>query len=50
MTQPAIIEVALTTNPARTPSAPTSPEQIIEQGLACIDAGASIVHMHTCPI
>lgn len=46
MTQPAIIEVALTTNPARTPSAPTSPEQIIEQGLACIDAGASIVHMH----
>ena len=44
--QPAIIEAALTTNPARTAAAPTSPEEIVEQGLACIDAGASIVHMH----
>jgi uncharacterized protein (DUF849 family) len=43
---PVVIEVALTTNPARNPKAPASLEEATEQGLACMDAGASIVHMH----
>jgi uncharacterized protein (DUF849 family) len=43
---PVIIEVALTTRPDRNPTAPASLDDTIEQGLACIDAGASIVHMH----
>jgi uncharacterized protein (DUF849 family) len=44
---PVIIEVALTTTSARgNPNAPTSVDEVVAQGLACIDAGASIVHMH----
>lgn len=43
---PVVIEVGLTTRPERNPHAPTSLEEATEQGLACIEAGASIVHMH----
>ncbi len=43
---PVIIEVALSTRPDRNPTAPRSLAEATEQGLACIDAGASIVHMH----
>jgi uncharacterized protein (DUF849 family) len=43
---PCIIEVALSTRPARNQSAPRTPAETIAQGLECIDAGASIVHMH----
>jgi uncharacterized protein (DUF849 family) len=43
---PVIIEVALTTRPDRNPTAPSSLADATAQGLACIDAGASIVHMH----
>ncbi len=44
--EPVVIEVALTTNPNRNPNTGRSPAEVVEQGLACIDAGASIVHMH----
>jgi 3-keto-5-aminohexanoate cleavage enzyme len=43
---PVIIEVGLTTRPDRNPTAPSSLADATEQGLACMDAGASIVHMH----
>src|SRR5437763_3996737 len=41
-----IIEVGLSTRPDRNPTAPRTPEDTIAQGLACMEAGASIVHMH----
>jgi uncharacterized protein (DUF849 family) len=41
-----IVEVALSTSAERNPNAPRTPEETVAQGLACIDAGASIVHMH----
>jgi 3-keto-5-aminohexanoate cleavage enzyme len=49
MTTPCIIEVAVNgvTKKARNPLAPESPEEIAEQAVASIDAGAAIVHMHT---
>jgi uncharacterized protein (DUF849 family) len=43
---PVIIEVALSTRPDRNPNAPTTPAALVKEGLACMDAGASIVHMH----
>ena len=43
---PVIIEVALTCNPRRNPNTARSVEETVKQGLACMDAGASIVHMH----
>jgi 3-keto-5-aminohexanoate cleavage enzyme len=43
---PCIIEVALSCRRDRNPTAPLSTADMIDQGLACIDAGASIVHMH----
>jgi uncharacterized protein (DUF849 family) len=43
---PVILEVALSTNPRRNPHAPTTLAELTKEGLACIDAGASIVHMH----
>jgi 3-keto-5-aminohexanoate cleavage enzyme len=48
VTEPVIIEVALNgqTGPERNRTAPTSIDEIVEQGLECIDAGASIVHNH----
>jgi 3-keto-5-aminohexanoate cleavage enzyme len=46
--EPVIIEVALNgqTTPERNRTVATSIDDIVEQGLACIDAGASIVHNH----
>ena len=43
---PVIIEVALTTRPDRNRTAPTTVDEVVTQGLACMEAGASIVHMH----
>ncbi len=45
---PVIIEVALngTTTRERNPHVPISREELIEEGLACIEAGATIVHCH----
>jgi len=45
---PVIIEVALNgaTRPATQPHVPISPEQIAASGVACVEAGASIVHQH----
>ncbi len=45
---PVIIEVALNgaTSPQRNRTVPTSINEIIEQGNACIDLGATIVHNH----
>ena len=43
---PVVIEVALTTNPTRNPNTGATVAEVVEQGLACMDAGASIVHMH----
>ena len=37
---------ALTTNPVRNPTAPRTVDELVAQGLACMEAGASIVHMH----
>ncbi len=47
-TTPAIIEVALngTTTRERNPHVPLSRDELIEEGLACIEAGASIIHCH----
>jgi 3-keto-5-aminohexanoate cleavage enzyme len=44
--EPVILEVALSTRPDRNPHAPRTLEEATEQGLACMEAGASIVHMH----
>jgi 3-keto-5-aminohexanoate cleavage enzyme len=46
--QPVIIEVALNgqTSPERNETVARSNAEVIEQGLACMDAGASIVHCH----
>jgi uncharacterized protein (DUF849 family) len=48
MDEPVIIEVALNgqTSPERNHTVPRSTQEIVEQGLACMDAGASIVHNH----
>ena len=45
-TETPVIEVALTTRPDRNPTTGRTPAEVVEQGLACIDAGASIVHAH----
>ena len=46
--QPVVIEVALNgqTSPERNRTVARSAGEIIEQGLACMEAGASIVHCH----
>ena len=46
--QPVIIEVAINgaVSKARNPNSPQGPEEIAEVAIACIDAGASIVHNH----
>lgn len=48
MTTPVIIEAALNgvTSPRRNPHVPTTPEDLAAVGLACLDAGASIIHTH----
>ena len=45
---PAIIEVALNggTPKSRNPNAPRTPDEIAADGIACIEAGAAIVHNH----
>ncbi|MEY3340980.1 MAG: hypothetical protein RLZZ269_891 [Actinomycetota bacterium] len=45
---PVIIEVALNgaTRPRSQPHVPISPEQIATSGIACVEAGATIVHQH----
>lgn len=47
-TTPVIIEVALNggTTPERNHTVPRTQAEIVEQGLACLEAGASIVHTH----
>lgn len=47
--EPCIIEVAVNgvTKKTTNPLAPGTPEEIAEQAIASIDAGAAIVHMHT---
>ncbi|RYD88475.1 MAG: hypothetical protein EOP61_33495, partial [Sphingomonadales bacterium] len=46
--QPAIIEVAINgaTGKNRNPHSPCSPAEIAEVAIACLDAGASIIHNH----
>jgi uncharacterized protein (DUF849 family) len=48
MTGPVIIEAAINgvTPKHRNPNVPTTPEEIAADALACIDAGAAIVHNH----
>jgi len=48
MSTPVIIEAALNgvTSPRRNPAVPTTPEDLAAVGLACLDAGASIIHTH----
>ena len=48
MTTPVIIEAALNgaTSKARNPHVPTAPGEIARDGLACMEAGAAIVHNH----
>jgi uncharacterized protein (DUF849 family) len=46
--QPLIIEAALNgaTSKKRNPHVPTSPDEISADGLACLEAGAAIIHTH----
>jgi len=46
---PVILEAAINglTEPDRNPSVPRSPEEVTREALACVDAGATIVHNHT---
>ncbi|MDA3038276.1 MAG: 3-keto-5-aminohexanoate cleavage protein [Actinomycetota bacterium] len=46
--QPVIIEVALNgpTRRSRNPNVPITPHEIADDALACMDAGAAIVHQH----
>ncbi len=45
---PVMIEVALNgaTRPERNPNAPQTQERLVEDALACVEAGATIVHTH----
>jgi uncharacterized protein (DUF849 family) len=47
--QPVVIEAALNgvTSKARNPVVPVAPEEHARDGIACIDAGATVVHTHT---
>ena len=46
---PLILEVALNgiTGPERNPAAPRLPAELARDAIACLDAGAAIVHTHT---
>ena len=46
---PVILEVAVngTTQPERNPNVPRTPEEIAAEAIACIEAGATIIHNHT---
>src|SRR3954449_8784427 len=48
MTTPVIIEAALNgvTSPKRNPNAPATVEEHTKDALACIDAGATVIHTH----
>lgn len=48
MTTPVIVEAAINgaTQPSRNPHVPTSPTEIARDALACMRAGAAIVHNH----
>jgi 3-keto-5-aminohexanoate cleavage enzyme len=50
--QPVIIEAAINgaTKKDRNPNVPISPEEIAADALACLEAGAAIVHAHCDPI
>ena len=49
MSDPVIIEVASNgiTTPERNPAAPRDPESTVRDALACLEAGAAIVHTHS---
>ncbi|MGB1141918.1 MAG: 3-keto-5-aminohexanoate cleavage protein [Halioglobus sp.] len=49
MSTPLIIEAALNgqTTPEQNPSVPYADEDIVSQALACMDAGAALIHNHT---
>ena len=49
VTTPVVIEAALNgvTSKARNPVVPTAPEELVRDAIACIDAGATVVHTHT---
>jgi uncharacterized protein (DUF849 family) len=46
---PVVLEVALNgiTGPERNPAAPRMPDELARDALACLDAGAAIVHTHS---
>ena len=48
MSTPLILEVAVNgmTTPAINPAVPRTPDQIVTDSLACLEAGASIIHCH----
>lgn len=48
MSTPLILEVAVNgmTTPAINPAVPRTPDQIVADALACLEAGASIIHCH----
>ena len=50
--QPVIIEAAINgaTPKSRNPNVPISPEEIAADALACLEAGASIIHAHCNPV
>jgi uncharacterized protein (DUF849 family) len=49
VTTPVVIEAALNgvTSKARNPLVPTTPDELARDAIACIDAGATVVHTHT---
>ena len=52
MTAPVIIEAALNgvTSKKRNPHAPLAPDEQAKDGLACVDAGATVIHTHAANI
>ncbi|HEX4776651.1 MAG TPA: 3-keto-5-aminohexanoate cleavage protein, partial [Acidimicrobiia bacterium] len=48
MTTPVIIEAALNgvTNPAQNPNVAATSEGLAKDALACVDAGATVIHTH----
>ena len=48
---PVILEVAVNgvTTKERNPLTPEAPEEVAADALACLDAGASVIHAHSRP-
>jgi len=48
MTDPVIIEAALNgvTSRSRNPNVPATPDELAKDALACVDAGATVIHVH----